>query len=339
MFELVKDNWFVVLIAIIIIGFISYFVYDSNKYNVSSATDDGKDVVASVSSGSVTADDLYEDLSEDDSALLYNMYRNAVVDQSVETTDEIQEDADTLQSNIESTAKQQTDNYETYLASELAQYGFNGYDELDDYCLMSVKQKKLNEKYVNKHFDELKSSVKDKKPRTISIIMISVADADNLTDDEQTKKDNIDSALSKQSFAKTATAYSEDTTASEKGFYGYIDEDDADSSSSLDSSVIEAAMDLKKGETSDWITVTDEDSGYTYLYRVYVNQTNIDKIHNSKSSTVRDQLLNAILNNNDGLEETIVQTYAKKLDIKFNDKSVKKKINAYIKEQQEGADE
>ena len=34
MTDILRNNWFVVLIAIIIIGFIGYFIYDTNKDNV-----------------------------------------------------------------------------------------------------------------------------------------------------------------------------------------------------------------------------------------------------------------------------------------------------------------
>ena len=327
--QFLRDNWFVVVIAIVIIGFVSYFIYDSNKYNVSSMKDGNSDVVMSVTGGNVTADEIYSDLSKDDGELLYNLYKNAVVSQTVKETDSIKNDAKTLQDNIVSYAKQQdSNNYEQVIEQELYAYGYSSYDDLNKYCLESVKEAKMNEDYVNDHFASLSKAVVAKNPRTISIITMSVSDASNLTSDEQKKKDNIDSALQKQSFAKTATAYSEDTTASDKGVYGYIDEDDKDSSSSssLDSSVIEAALKLKKGETSDWITVTDSDAGTTTLYKVHVNETDVNTIHKSKNTTIKRQLLNAILNNNTGLSTKIT----------MKDKNTKKKLNAYINEQLKG---
>lgn len=338
MLELLKENWFVVVIAIVIIAFIGYFVYDNNKYNVSSASDGNSDVVASIKGGSVTSDELYAELSKNDEELLYNLYKNAVVDQTVKSTKSIKKDAKTLEDNITSAAKQQDpDNYETVLEQELASYGYTSIDDLNKYCTVSVKERSMNEAYVQKHFDSLVKALDDKKPRTISIISMSVSDPENLTDAETKKKNNIDSSLSTQSFAKTATAYSEDTTASEKGLYGYVDSDDAKSSnSSLNADVINAALDLKKGETSDWVTVTDNSSDTSYLYKVHVNETDVNKINQSKNETIRNQLLYAILNSNNGLEETIVQSNAKKLKIKFNDKSVEKKINSYIEQQKKG---
>ena len=124
--QFLRDNWFVVVIAIVIIGFVSYFIYDSNKYNVSSMKDGDSDVVMSVTGGNVTADEIYSDLSKDDGELLYNLYKNAVVSQTVKETDKIKNDAKTLQDNIVSYAKQQdSDNYEQIIEQELYAYGYS----------------------------------------------------------------------------------------------------------------------------------------------------------------------------------------------------------------------
>ena len=63
------------------------------------------------------------------------------------------------------------------------------------------------------------------------------------------------------------------------------------------------------------------------------SETDIKKIHESKNEDVTDQLLYAFLQNNEGLSITIIEDYAKKLDIKFNDKEVQKKIEEYIQSQ------
>ena len=136
--QFLRDNWFVVVIAIVIIGFVSYFIYDSNKYNVSSMKDGDSDVVMSVTGGNVTADEIYSDLSKDDGELLYNLYKNAVVSQTVKETDKIKNDAKTLQDNIVSYEKQQdSDNYKQIIEQELYAYGYSSYDDLNKYCLMS----------------------------------------------------------------------------------------------------------------------------------------------------------------------------------------------------------
>lgn len=84
---------------------------------------------------------------------------------------------------------------------------------------------------------------------------MEVSDADNLTETETKKKNNIDKALEKESFADVAKAFSEDSnTANKKGFAGYVDSDSTSSETSSDSSststvpadVVTAAINLKK---------------------------------------------------------------------------------------------
>ena len=260
MTDILRNNWFVVLIAIIIIGFIGYFIYDTNKDNVSAKTTNNEQVVASINKDDITADDLYDESTPYDGSTIYNMYKNAVIDQSIKTTKDLKKQASTLESNIKSNASNQSDDYESTLTTELAKYGYASYEELNDYCLTSVKEKEMNKKYITKHFDEVKKAWEEKSPRTVSIIKMDVSDADNLTETETKKKSNIDKALEKESFADVAKAFSEDSnTAIKNGFAGYVDSNstssDSSSTSTVPADVVTAAIGLKKGETSDWITV------------------------------------------------------------------------------------
>ncbi|WP_308587213.1 peptidylprolyl isomerase [uncultured Holdemanella sp.] len=335
MSDFLRNNWFVVLIAVIIIGFIGYFIYDTNKDNVSAKTSNNEQVVASIDGDDITAKDLYDESAPYDGSTIYNMYKKAVIDQSIKTTKDLKKQANTLESNIKQNASNQSDDYESTLTSELAKYGYSSFDDLNNYCLTSVKEKEMNKRYITKHYNDVKKAWEEKSPRTVSIIKMDVSDADNLSETETKKKNNIDKALTKESFADVAKAFSEDSnTANNKGFAGYIDSDSASSSDSSSSStvpadVVTAAISLKKGETSDWITVTS--SSGTSLYKVYVNQTNAEKIFNAKSNTVANQALYAILNSDSSLANKILESYAKKLDIKFNDKSTKKKFDNYVK--------
>lgn len=335
MYERIKEFWFVGLIGIIMLGFVGYFVYDSNKYHVSGQGD----VVASIFKESITSQEYYKALSSNEDQLLYNLYKKEVVMQSVKTTDDLKKQAKTLAQNITANAKSQSpEHYKTLIASELATYGFDGYDQLEDYALFSVKNKALNEAYIDEHFDEAKDILTNNKARTVSVIRMAVTNPDALTKEEQEKKDNIDKALSKQSFAKTATAYSDDTaTADKKGFYGLISSADAtDSTSGLASEVINAALALDKGQTSEWITVTDSQTNAYYLYRVYVNETDANMLHQSKNDTVKSQLVFAVLNGDNRIEAKAIEQKAKKLTIRFNDKDTKKKLQTLIKQQLKG---
>ena len=152
MTDILRNNWFVVLIAIIIIGFIGYFIYDTNKDNVSAKSSNNEQVVASIDKDDITANDLYDESAPYDGSTIYNMYKNAVIDQSIETTKDIKKQANTLESNIKSNASKQSDDYESTLTSELAKYGYSSFEQLNDYCITSVKEKEMNKKYITKHF-------------------------------------------------------------------------------------------------------------------------------------------------------------------------------------------
>lgn len=70
------------------------------------------------------------------------MYKNAVIDQSIETTKDLKKQANTLESTIKQNASSQSDDYESTLTSELAKYGYSSFEDLNKYCLTSTKEKK-----------------------------------------------------------------------------------------------------------------------------------------------------------------------------------------------------
>ena len=62
MIEKLKENWFVVLVAVILIAAVGYYTYDTNKGKLPGKKVDGKDVVASIGDTDFFADDLYLEL-------------------------------------------------------------------------------------------------------------------------------------------------------------------------------------------------------------------------------------------------------------------------------------
>lgn len=330
MSEFLRKYWFICLLSIVLIGVLIYYVMDLNKDNVSGKRADGTDAVASLNIGDVTSDNIFDRYQNFNQSLLYNMYRNAVVDQSVEADSEMKETAKNMAKTIKANMKaDSTGKTEVGILSELASYGFNGIDSLEDYCLMTLKQRQLNWDYVNEHFDEYKDSVTT-SPRTISVITMEVPNAEILTEEGEAKKKSIDDALANgDSFASVATSFSEDATAADGGFYGYIDS----STTALDSAVIEAAAALNKGETSDWITTQKSGSSSYVLYRVHVDETDLKEIFNSDNDSVSGALLSAMITANPGLETVVVKNAADKMEITFDNEEVKNQIDAYIKSQ------
>lgn len=329
--EILKENWFVVVIAVIIAGFVGYFVYDNNKYNVSGKSSDGSAVLATIADENITADAIYEDLGKNDDSTLFYLYRNAVINEYIETTKDLEETAKTYQTNIEANAQSNSEtDYKITLATELGKYGYASFEQLYDYCLTFAKEKEMDKNYIEKNFDDLKGAVEEKQARTISIITMAVTDPEALTEDEQKKKDSIDSEIDSESFAKAATEFSEDaSTAGYEGFFGYIDSDT--SSDDLAADVLSAALELEKGKTSDWITVTNTNTGATTLYKVHVDETDLKTIYDKGSDSTKESVLSAILTDNKNLDLQILEYAAKQVkDITFTDKNTKKRIESYI---------
>ncbi len=336
MVEILKSNWFVVLIAIIILSFVVYFIYDENKYNVSGKSVDGQSLLAAVGDTNITADHFYEEQGKFDQTLVYQMYKIAVLEQSVTLSSDMKEEAKTLESTIRTNFQSQYgDDYEITLNQQLASYGFSGSNPLYDYCVAAQLEKAATNDYIHAHFEEEAEILNEMSPRTISILSMSVTDPANLTEEEQTKKNNIDAQIESDGFEKAATAFSEDaTTAAKEGEYGYIDSSSVNAStqstsSSLDASVINAALELEKNAISDWITVTDT-YGQTTLYKVKVNETDIKTLLDSKDNDLHEQVLSAFMNADSKLNVNVVEELAAKLDVKFEDEKTEKKIKDYI---------
>lgn len=334
MVEVLKSNWFVVLIAIIILSFVVYFVYDENKYNVSGKSVDGHELLVSVGNENVTADQLFEESSKFDQSLLYQMYKIAVLNEGVELTSDMKSEAKTLESTIRTNFQSQYgDDYETTLKQQLANYGFSSENPLYDYCLTAQLEKKANADYIDAHFDEEAEILNEKSPRTISVLKISVVDPANLTEEEQTKKNDIDALIESDGFEAAVTAFSEDTnTVAQKGFLGFITSDDAQvsvqSQPKVDASVIQAALELEKDAVSDWVTVTDA-YGQTSLYKVKVNETDLKTMFGNED--LKEDIMNAFLTADVKLSYNVIEELAAKVNVTFEDETAKQKIQDIIK--------
>lgn len=334
MVEILKSNWFVVLIAIIIISFVVYFIYDENKYNVSGKSVDGHSLLAAVGDTNITADQLFEEETKFDQTLLYQMYKVAVLKEAVEVTSDMKSEAKTLESTIRTNFQSQYgDDYETTLNQQLANYGFTGDNPLYDYCVTSQLEKAANYAYVDAHFDEEAKILEQKNPRTISILKISVEDAENLTEEEQKKKDDIDALIESDGFEAAVKAFSEDVnTVQNNGFVGYVDSDELQAQSpTVDPTVLSEALTMEKGAISDWITVRDM-TGYTYLYKVRIDETDIKTLYATDDAEMKEKILFAFVSADNKLTYSVIEDLASKVDVKFEDEKTKEKIQNLINE-------
>lgn len=326
MAEILKKNWFVVLIAVLLCGFAIYYVWDTTKDFVKGKSVDGKDVIASIDNYDLTADDLYGEIERFSVSQLYYRFRNAVIEQTVtEETDEMKENADKLKENLEAQA-QSSSSYsaDELISNMLGSVGLES-DELDRFCMLAQKESVMQRNYVEKNYDTLMKDVKN--AHIISLIEISVSDADALSDDESETKEKIDAALKKgTAFADVAADYTQSTQTDENGLYGYVDSE-TEASSTLTDDMLKAALALKEGETSSWIKVSG-DSG-DKLVLIYADVVGKDNIKASKDSDVWSSLVSALISRNSTLSSEILFDAADQLEITFTDDTMLSRLRTY----------
>lgn len=326
MAEILKKNWFVVLIAVLLCGFAIYYVWDTTKDFVKGKSVDGKDVIASIDNYDLTADDLYGEIERFSVSQLYYRFRNAVIEQTVtEETDEMKENADKLKENLEAQAQSSSSYSADELISNMLESVGLESDELDRFCMLAQKESVMQRNYVEKNYDTLMKDVKN--AHIISLIEISVSDADALSDDESETKEKIDAALKKgTSFADVAADYTQSTQTDENGLYGYVDSE-TEASSTLTDDMLKAALALKEGETSSWIKVSG-DSG-DKLVLIYADVVGKDNIKASKDSDVWSSLVSALISRNSTLSSEILFDAADQLEITFTDDTMLSRLRTY----------
>lgn len=326
MAEILKKNWFVVLIAVLLCGFAIYYVWDTTKDFVKGKSVDGKDVIASIDNYDLTADDLYGEIERFSVSQLYYRFRNAVIEQTVtEETDEMKENADKLKENLEAQAQSSSSYSADELISNMLESVGLESDELDRFCMLAQKESVMQRNYVEKNYDTLMKDVKN--AHIISLIEISVSDADALSDDESETKEKIDAALKKgTAFADVAADYTQSTQTDENGLYGYVDSE-TEASSTLNDDMLKAALALKEGETSSWIKVSG-DSG-DKLVLIYADVVGKDNIKASKDSDVWSSLVSALISRNSTLSSEILFDAADQLEITFTDDTMLSRLRTY----------
>lgn len=325
MIEILKKQWFVVLIAVIFIGFAIFAAYDTNKGKLPGKSVGGKDVVASLKDGvNITADDLYKQM-ENTSArgLLYMQFQADVINKGVKTTDELKKTAQAYESNIRQSAESQASSAgtdaKTLITQEIARYGFT-YEQLGDYAMTVAKMEKLRDEYISKNFDALFTPMYEKKsPRIVSHILIKMADAQKPTEEEMKKVKEVEEALKKgDKFEDVAKKYSDDTASkAEGGYLGYMDSD-----TQFVQSFKDAAVKLKKGEVSPW--VKESNQNYNGWHMIKVDET--DKTEIGKNEKVKTSLYTAIANANPDITNKFLWETAKTLNIKYANDDIKKQI-------------
>ena len=84
--------------------------------------------------------------------------------------------------------------------------------------------------------------------------------------------------------------------------------------------------------------MTDSKSGASYLYKVQVDETDLNAILDSESKDVRKALISSLLTADPTVDMKALQEKAKGLEIKWDNEESKTKVEKYINDQLTGAD-
>lgn len=250
--EYVKKYWFVALIVVLLSGAVVFFALNNDSNDFKGKTVNGKDVVFVYNGQTVTADDLYDDMFDDYAVdLAYNFIQVATFRNAFEPDADLLSEAKLYYDNYLSYIKYYYgEDYAAYLLPTLKTLGYTSTEQLEDYYVTTLMMDQIDKEYIDARMDNLFSEFfTTKTPRIISHILVAMDDPDNPTDEEKAKMDQIDAAFANgDDFATIAETYSDDTTASAGGVFGYADVD-----TSLDADFAAAAFALNEGEVSGWV--------------------------------------------------------------------------------------
>ena len=326
--ELIKKYWFVGLIGILLIVFIGVYAkdaYDNRELTVPSKQVDGKYAVYSVDGEYKMADDFYDSLFKMNGLNCeFTAFQRQVLNASYETTDEM----NTLATSNASYAYAQYG--EEYIVSTLQTLGYvNGSDDLVNYYIDMQKNSLLTADYLKANESEFVTPYQQENGgRIIYHILVKVADVTTETDadgntictanptEEETKKLNdVLEALKTKPFQEVAAEFSEDSSAQNGGYIGYVSKQSA---SNYVAPFSNAALELGNDAVSDPIT-----SQYGY-HIIWNDGSSTDTLLQDNS------FLQELLNANPNITIKSVMAKADELGFEIIDESLSNMIKAQL---------
>lgn len=320
--QILKKYWFVMLIGLVLIGFVGAYAadaYDNREIKVSTLNVDGKDVIAKIDDQYYYADDLFEEIEElYGGALGYISFQNAVLDEAIETTEELNEYASSWAQYILSYYD------EDDILSSISQQGYKSLDELSDYCLATLKYQQFLLDYVKANYDTLVAPVvESENPRIVSHILVKVAEQGNPTEEETAKLNEVLEALKTEDFAEVAKEYSEDSSAEDGGSLGLIYETNK---TDYVESFYTSAMSLNYDEVSD---VVESEYGY---HIIKVTEPSDEDLYN-------DSDFYSLITEDSSLIIKAVTEKADELGFVIKDEKINEYINSYLETETDATEE
>lgn len=333
MIDVLKKNWFVVLIAIIFIGFSIFCVYDTNKGKLPTKQVGGQDVVASLGNDiNITADDLYNKMYEGGGQNLVLLKTQAAIfDEAIKTDDAIKADAENIKAYLESEASNYASQYGMdqveALQEVLGQYGYT-VNELDYFCLIQAKLGKMQEDYINANLETLfKPLVEENQGRIVSHILVKFADVNNPTAEETKIYEEIKAKLGDnpsletfEAVAKEYAQYGDTGSAQEGGYLGYMDKN-----TSYVDSFKQAALKTEAGNYTGW--VKESNTSYSGYHFIYVHETDASKM--LANEKFKEAAISEVQANGD-VSTKYMEDAIKNLEITFADEEMEKLFNETV---------
>ena len=230
------------------------------------------DVLIQFGNNKITTSDLYYQMLEaDKGATVINQVAKYILDQEIETTDEIIAEAEKQLADIKV-------EMEGDLSSLMKSYGFETEEELLQQIIYSVKSDKLIDKYISTNLDSIYEQYKPFKAQMIYIEINSTDDPDG----EAAKKEAqlvVDLLKSGASFEEVSKEHSDKTSYGTETLYT--------TESTLDYNVLAYAQSVSSPALSD-IILNNNKTGY---YVVQVTVTNKEQL--------KEDFISSLKNNSD----------------------------------------
>lgn len=312
----------VIIIAVLLIVLI--FVSTKNT-----KTKNGDDIVVSVEGKTITANELYEKLKEQNGRnVALNLIDDYILNKEYKTTDDMKEQA---KATIENYKNTYGDNYNAFLEYN----GISSEAELKELLIKNSKLTLITEDYIKDTLTdkEMKEYYDNNIYGDISAkhILISFNYDEDATDEEKTNKENeakakaeeiIEKIKNGEDFSKLAKEYSDDEGSKENGGdLGYFNTGD------MVEEFEKAAYALEVNE------YTTEPVKTTYGYHIIMKTGQKEKPSFSKS---KDTIIKKLVDEKKSEDSTIsvkaMIALREKYKIKIKDKTIKNDYNNYTKE-------
>ncbi len=317
--DFLKKYGVIVIATTFFVCIIGYFAYDKTKDYLPSKKQDGADVVFSINNQNITADALFDDMYKaiGDKTIVQEIEK-IVISESIVITDKMKEDAKNITSSVLSNFQNQYGaKYQDELSKILRSLGYNDYNDLEAYMLLSQQRNELMKQYVNNNIDTIyKPYAEENKPRTMSHILVKCVDSANPTDEEKAKMKQIDEELAKgTAFSDVATKFSDDTgSAVQGGSLGFMD-----AKTQFVPEFLEASLKLNDGETSEWVKTqfgfhklqcgTTKFDDLKEMDELYNQLTTLDETIFTKAIWEKAKTLNIDFMGNDELKASVLKAF------------------------------